>query len=89
MAIVKKLSETYGITVLSVMHNLDLAAMFSDKVILINNHKIYAHGSGVEILTKKNIETVYETPVNVGQINNRLNINLEIPDVDVSSYMKG
>lgn len=84
MTTVRKLSQSNGITVISAMHDLNLAAMFCDEVILMSNRKIRASGPTPDVLTEENIESVYETPVRVERpLNGRLSVHLEVPDVDV------
>jgi iron complex transport system ATP-binding protein len=84
MATVRKLSQINGITVISAMHDLNLAAMFCDEVILMSNQKIQASGPASDVLTEENIESVYETPVRVERpLNGRPSVHLEVPDVDV------
>jgi len=87
MTMVRRLSKMHGITVISAMHDLNLAAMFCDEVILMNNQKIQAHGSVLDVLTKENIEKVYETPVQVKQLDDVLTVRLEIPDIDMAHYL--
>lgn len=47
------------------LHDLNLAAMFCDRLYLMHEGRVTAHGSPQEVLTKQNIETVYEVPVTV------------------------
>ena len=46
------------------MHDLNLAARFSDKIIMLKNGKVFAAGD-LNILTKESIEQVYEVRVEV------------------------
>ena len=87
MATVKKLSCTQGITVISAMHDLNLAAMFCDEVILTHGRKIQAKGAVKDVLTKEHIEKVYQTPVQVERSNGRLTVHLEIPDIEIAHYL--
>lgn len=84
MATVRKLNQIHEITVISAMHDLNLAAMFCDEVIMMKDKKIQAKGLTSEVLTQENIERVYETPVRVENLlNNELAVRLEIPEVYV------
>lgn len=46
-------------TVIAVMHNLDLASAFSDEIIFMNNGRIAHHGPLAETLTPENIKEVF------------------------------
>lgn len=52
-----------GITVIAVLHDINLAAMFCDELILINDGSIHASGSVENILTSKNIKSVFHVNV--------------------------
>ncbi len=57
--ITKKLCITKKLTVIAVLHDLNLAVQYSDYLILLNQGQIVAEGSPKEVVTKKNIENVY------------------------------
>ncbi|MBS4030769.1 MAG: heme ABC transporter ATP-binding protein [Clostridiales bacterium] len=61
--LVKRLSVTHGVTVVAVLHDLNLAAYYCQMLLLLNNGKIFASGSPAEVLTDKNIGNVYRTHV--------------------------
>lgn len=61
--IFKKLRNEKIIVV--VLHDLNLASMFSDEIILINKGKIAAKGKPQEVITKENIKSVYNISVEV------------------------
>ena len=47
------------------LHDLKLASLFADKVVLLKNGKVVAFGKPNEVLTPGNIERVYEVKVKV------------------------
>ncbi|MFW5987776.1 MAG: ABC transporter ATP-binding protein [Methanohalophilus sp.] len=53
-----------GVSVIMTVHDLNLAARYSDKIIMMKEGEIF-HGGGIEILTPENIEPVYEVSVDV------------------------
>jgi len=53
------LLKSKDIVVIGVVHDLNLAARFADKIILLNNGKLLASGNKNEVLTKENITTAY------------------------------
>jgi len=51
------------LTILMVLHDLNLAGEYCDRIILLNKGKIHQMGSPKEVLTYQNIEAVYKTVV--------------------------
>jgi len=56
-----------GLTILVVLHDLNLAASYCDRLILLKDGTIYKEGSVKDVLTYQNIEYVYGTPVIVNE----------------------
>ncbi|WP_282605989.1 heme ABC transporter ATP-binding protein [Pelagibius sp. Alg239-R121] len=54
-----------GIGVVAVLHDLNLAAMYADRIVMLKEGKVVAQGKPVEVLTEGLIETVFELPVSV------------------------
>jgi len=54
-----------GVGVVLVTHNLNLAARYSDELILLNHGRLVAHGAPAEVLTKARVDEVYEWPVSI------------------------
>lgn len=54
-----------GTTILLATHNLNLAARYSDELVLMHNGRIAAHGSPAAVLTSERIASVYEWPVSI------------------------
>jgi iron complex transport system ATP-binding protein len=52
-----------GLTILMVLHDLNLAAEFSSRIILLARGTVYADGEPSEVLTFENIESAYDTVV--------------------------
>jgi len=65
MDTIKLLSKKHNRTVICVLHDLNLASMYADRVILMNNGKVRSIGTPNEVLTKKNIKEVYKTDINI------------------------
>jgi len=61
--LVKKLNEEKGLTIVVVLHDLNLASEYCEKIIMLENGEIYREGTPEEVLTYKNIEEVYKTIV--------------------------
>lgn len=60
---IKKLSIEKNLTVIAVLHDLNLASMYSDQVILMDRGEIFQKGTAEEVLTKENIKKVFDADV--------------------------
>jgi iron complex transport system ATP-binding protein len=61
--VLQQLNEDMGLSVLMVIHDLNLASEYCDYLILVNQGKIHTRGIPREVLTFQNIEDVYQTVV--------------------------
>ena len=52
-----------GKTVVVVLHDLNLAAEFCDRLIMLSEGRVFAVGSPAEVITKENVQQVYGTSV--------------------------
>jgi iron complex transport system ATP-binding protein len=63
LELIKGLNSENGITVVAAMHDLNLAALYFDRLVLLKEGAIFADGSPAEVLTEDIIHQVYLTPV--------------------------
>ena len=56
--LVKRLSTVEGLTVVAVLHDLNLAAYFCHELVLLHRGRIVACGQPTEVLTADNIESL-------------------------------
>lgn len=63
LELVKKLNRKQGLTVVSILHDLNLASSYCDRLILMNEGRIFKEGTAEEVLTYQCIEKVYKTVV--------------------------
>lgn len=61
--VLQHLNQEMGLAVLMVIHDLNLASEYCDRLILVNQGKIHTQGKPEEVLTYQNIEDVYKTVV--------------------------
>ena len=61
--VIARMSKKSGLTVMLILHDLNLAALYCDHIILLNNGRIAKQGEVDQVLTYKNIEAVYGTTV--------------------------
>ncbi|NIQ40179.1 MAG: ATP-binding cassette domain-containing protein [Proteobacteria bacterium] len=61
------LNTEKSITIVTVSHEINLASEFCKNILLLNEGSVFALGKPGDVITKKNIEAVYQTPVLVDQ----------------------
>jgi len=61
--LIRRLNRQFGLTVIVVLHDLNLAGEYCDRLVLLNKGQIYKIGTPEEVLTYQNIEDVYKTVV--------------------------
>jgi iron complex transport system ATP-binding protein len=59
--LIKKLNKTEGLTVVMILHDLNLASEYCENLLLLNNGRTHISGTPRDVLTYENIETVYKT----------------------------
>lgn len=61
--LIKKLNGEEGLTVIAVTHDINLASLYCDRVMLLNQGFIHSMGAPEEVITESNIRDVYEADV--------------------------
>lgn len=57
--------KSLNIEVIGAFHNLNIAAMYCDKIYIMKSGEIYAYGTPKEIITQSIIKAVYEVDIDV------------------------
>ena len=65
MKIIQDIAKNSNISVIIIMHDLNLAARYADKIIMMHKGIIFDVGTPKAVLTAKNIEKVYEVRARV------------------------
>ena len=65
LEIISKISKEKELSVLMSIHDLNLASLFSDKILVLNNGNIYNIGTPNEVLTSSMINDVYNVNASV------------------------
>lgn len=65
--LMKDLNRGKGLTVLAATHDINLAAAYCDRIMLLKNGRIHSLGAPGEVITEANIREVYETDVLVDE----------------------
>ncbi|MEN6371403.1 MAG: ABC transporter ATP-binding protein [Armatimonadota bacterium] len=63
MGLARRLNRDEGITVLAVLHDLNLAAQYSDRLFMLSKGKIRTAGVPSDVLTVENVKSVYGVDV--------------------------
>jgi iron complex transport system ATP-binding protein len=64
---VHALRRERGTAVLSVLHDLNLAALYCDRLVLLAGGTVARQGTPEEVLTAGVLSAAYDTPVHVGR----------------------
>ncbi|MGO1370055.1 MAG: ABC transporter ATP-binding protein [Senegalia sp. (in: firmicutes)] len=72
MNIVKKLK----VTVLSAIHDLNIAALYCDKIYALKDGKVVAYGTPKEVLTKRTIKYIYDVDCEIIEREDNGSINI-------------
>ena len=57
--VIKGMCQKNGLIVIAALHDLNLAAQYCSRLVLINNGRIHTLGTPVEVITNDNIKEVY------------------------------
>lgn len=63
LELLRTLNRDKGLTILIILHDLNLAGCYCDRLVLMNEGRIYKEGGADNVLTYQNIEEVYKTVV--------------------------
>jgi len=69
MEILRTLIRKRGITAIVAIHDLNIAARYSDRIMMMKKGRIVAAGTPDEVFNQENLETVYGIKANVRRIN--------------------
>jgi len=78
MDLLKKLNRNNNLTIVMVLHDLNLASAYCSRIALINEGEVFKQGTPEDVLTYQNIEAVYKTLVlvNTNPITKKPNVVL-------------
>lgn len=54
-----------GVTVLSAIHDLNLAALYCERLLFLKNGRLVLDGPTNEVFTEQNLTQIYETPIKI------------------------
>ncbi len=59
--LLKRLNRANNLTIVMILHDLNLASAYSNRIVLLDKGIVFKEGSPEEVLTYQNIEAVYKT----------------------------
>lgn len=65
LRIIAEVAKQSNISIIMTIHDLNLASMFCDKLLMLNNKKIFAYGATQEVLVEENINAMYKVKTKV------------------------
>ncbi len=63
LALLKKMQREKGLTVVAALHDLNSAARYADRVILLDRGRLAAEGAPAEVITRETVKRVYGADV--------------------------
>lgn len=71
LELVKKLNREYGKTIIMVLHDINQAIYFSDKIIGLCEGKVLVQGDPDDVITEESIKALYGIDLEVTEVNGR------------------
>ena len=71
MRLLRRLADERGTTIVVVLHDINVAAQFADRIVAVRDGRIAHHGPTAEVLTAEHLEALYDTPAVVADIAGR------------------
>jgi iron complex transport system ATP-binding protein len=63
--LIRELNRNQALTVVAVTHDINLASLYCDRIVLLREGHVHCKGSPQEVISESNIRAVYETNVSV------------------------
>lgn len=71
LKLVKKLNQEYGITIVMVLHDINQAIAYSDRIIGLKDGRVLVEGAPEDVITEENIRELYGINLGVTSIDGR------------------
>jgi iron complex transport system ATP-binding protein len=81
--LLQRLNSERGLTIVAALHDLNLAALFFPRLVILHEGKIHCDGTPAEVLTEKTIEEVYDIRVRIQR-----DLSGEKPSLFISPWLK-
>jgi len=67
LELVKSLNREQGITIIAAIHDLNLASLYFDRLVLLKKGEILADGTPSQVITEEGIREAFSASVSIGQ----------------------
>ncbi len=67
LSIVRAFAQQHNVGVLVILHDLNLAAMYVDRLVMLRQGRVHAAGTPAEVLDAATVEAVFDYPVTIGE----------------------
>ena len=71
LKLVKKLNQEYGITIVMVLHDINQAITYSDRIIGLKDGQVLVEGTPEDVITEESIRELYGINLGVTSIDGR------------------
>ncbi|QCJ71506.1 iron ABC transporter ATP-binding protein [Providencia heimbachae] len=71
MKLLRRAADELGKTIILVIHDINFASVYSDYIVALRNGKLSYHGSPAEIMKAEIIEDIFDTPVEIREIDSQ------------------
>ncbi|MCB9526787.1 MAG: ABC transporter ATP-binding protein [Myxococcales bacterium] len=65
LALLARLNRARGLTVIAALHDLDAAALYAERLVMLDGGQVVADGAPAAVLTAARVEAVYRTRVQI------------------------
>lgn len=72
LKLLRRLVDERGMTVVVVLHDINVAAQFADDIVAMRDGRVMHHGPVSSVVTAENLAGLYETPVRIAEIDGRI-----------------
>lgn len=76
MRLLRDLAHTKKITVIAIVHDLNVTSQYADRIVMLHDGKVMADGTPAECLTPDNIKALYGVEVEISELQGRPHIAL-------------
>ena len=77
LELVKRLNREFGLTVVMVLHDINQAIAYSDRILCMRDGRILCEGTPFEVITRENLRALYDIDMEVLTIGNKKHVLIE------------
>ena len=68
MKLVRRLADERGMTVVVVLHDINVAAQYADDIVAMRDGRVVHHGNVADVITEERLSALYDTPAHVATV---------------------